>query len=416
MPVAQLPAAVSTGYFSQDPVFAVGYFDTLAAKWFVDVRSLEDGGSLDGWPREAGGEILSAPVVLRMLGKSSRPAVLVPLADGTVEEFWEKDAGSRAEIAAEPAEAHFLSTWNPIVHHPDGRIVSALSRDGETVLFIRNSVKGTTDSIATLPGVATGPVSLGGDPGLAPIFYVSTDAPLVAGVSHDGDLLWSVTPAAAPTPVITVSYLEEEIGENLYKGVTAFVFAAGNRLHFRVDGGVSFPADPIPLEGNASGPPAAGDLDGDGVTEIAVGTDRGVLHLFNRTGAAVTGWPLRTGGDPVIGAPAIGDFDFDGDPEVAFGTEGGNLWLIRSDGVPEEGYPAAIGGAPAAGVWMVADEHDDSWCTRVLTVSDRGAMDIRLLSGVNEPSMEWAGYQNGNGFDGRYLSTAMPAPAGPQCR
>ncbi|MBN1825335.1 MAG: VCBS repeat-containing protein [Candidatus Eisenbacteria bacterium] len=405
------PAAVSPQFFGFPPLYAFVYYDSAAGASFGDVRSFEEGASLQGWPLEIGGPVTAGSVLLRSADEEEYPPELVaPLDNGTVAKLTGGTGG--IEILGEdagPVDAHYLCAAEPLAEDPCAWVVSAVSRGGETVLYNRTSESGPMDTIAVLPGTATGPVSSGGLE-CTPVFFAATDAPLVAAVSYNGELLWSVTPAATPTPVITVSYVEEEIKEGIYRGGTAFVFAAGNRLHIRADG-VDFPEEPLPLEGNASGPPAAGDLDGDGVAEIAVGTDEGVLHLFNRTGAPATGWPFRTGGDGIVGTPAIGDFDFDGEPEVVFGTEGGNLWLLRSGGEPEEGYPAALGGAPQGGVWMVAGEYENAWRTNVLVVSGRGAMDLRFFSGVNQPRIEWTGYQNGNGFAGRYAVGPIHQPS-----
>jgi hypothetical protein len=79
------------------------------------------------------------------------------------------------------------------------------------------------------------------------------------------------------------------------------------------------------------GKPGAAGAPSDGLNEIIVGTGLYLLHAYNPAGVEPAGWPKLTGG--WLAQPAaIGDIDGDGLLEVAANTREGNVYVWDTDG------------------------------------------------------------------------------------
>jgi hypothetical protein len=83
--------------------------------------------------------------------------------------------------------------------------------------------------------------------------------------------------------------------------------------------------------------PAIADLDGDGVPEIIAGSGGYLVHAFNHLGREPRGWPKFTG-HWISASAAVGDIDNDGLIEVAIGTREGQLFVWDTGG------PIHVGG------------------------------------------------------------------------
>jgi hypothetical protein len=79
------------------------------------------------------------------------------------------------------------------------------------------------------------------------------------------------------------------------------------------------------------GKPGVAGAPSDGVNEIVVGTGMYLLHAYNPAGVEPAGWPKLTGGW-LAQPPALGDVDGDGLLEVAANTREGNVYVWDTDG------------------------------------------------------------------------------------
>jgi hypothetical protein len=94
--------------------------------------------------------------------------------------------------------------------------------------------------------------------------------------------------------------------------------------------------------------PALGDLDGDGVLEVACGSVDGSVWAWSADGTPLAGFPVATSALGFAGAIAIADVDGETGEEIVAASRDGQLHALRFDGGEASGFPAAIPGAAPA--------------------------------------------------------------------
>lgn len=116
------------------------------------------------------------------------------------------------------------------------------------------------------------------------------------------------------------------------------------------------PGWPFDLGGSSEASPVLADFDGDAVYEVVLASGGGVVRVVRGNGVPVDGFPVTTpavtqpalqstGGpfyEGIVGTPAVGDIDGDGLPEVVVGTLGGSVVAWNHDGSPVDGFPFHI--------------------------------------------------------------------------
>ncbi len=151
------------------------------------------------------------------------------------------------------------------------------------------------------------------------------------------------------------------------------------------------------LDQRISYPAAIGDIDGDGVSEIAMpGTDKVFVVEMEST---IPKWYLSMDAE-ISDAPTMADFDLDGDVEVVVPCVNGTLQIKNDDGSNLPGFPIASGsGLPLSSAALAQIRGTSS---PDIVFSDE-------LSAVN------AYYSNGNQFGGfpvftepEYTTPIMP--------
>lgn len=127
------------------------------------------------------------------------------------------------------------------------------------------------------------------------------------------------------------------------------------------------PTNPV-LESTVFSSPAVADLDGNATNgpEVVVGGGDGRVHAFHADGGTVDGWPvlLHDPADPgtrpakIASSPAVGDIDGDGQSEVIIGSGEGRgatvrVFALRGDGTLQPGWPARLPALTASGIPLV---------------------------------------------------------------
>jgi len=119
------------------------------------------------------------------------------------------------------------------------------------------------------------------------------------------------------------------------------------KLHVYKADGTELTGWPQTLDNPILDAPAIADIDSDSQPEIVVGTRNseygGKLYVFNADGTPVSGWPV--GGNNTVfpnSSPAVGDVDGDSLPEIVIGSEGMAVFVYNHDGTPLEGFNGSM--------------------------------------------------------------------------
>lgn len=121
------------------------------------------------------------------------------------------------------------------------------------------------------------------------------------------------------------------------------------RAHVLRADGTELPGWPLTLDHVPAFTPAVGDLDGDGRKELVFGSYTSI-YVTDTNAQVRTGWPVNVAAlynaNVSYQSPALGDLDGDGVKEIAMCLHqtGGGCYVFRADGTQLTGWPRLFGG------------------------------------------------------------------------
>ena len=172
------------------------------------------------------------------------------------------------------------------------------------------------------------------------------------------------------------------------------------------------PGWPVSLGGRVGGPPAFGDLDGDGLLEIVLTAETSV-HALNYNGTEMPGWPalprlVDFPGEAQPTAPAaIADVDGDGRLDVVAGFTDFTVRAIAPDGREVPGFAIPMG-APMHTSPDILDANGDGRLDLFVQTGD-GHVYGKILAGIaSSTNPAWPMLAGGPGLHGAYDLSRMP--------
>ena len=141
------------------------------------------------------------------------------------------------------------------------------------------------------------------------------------------------------------------------------------------ENGTLLPGFPVELPQDSDSSPALADLDRNGQLWIVFGDDNGLLHVLDLTGQERAGFPVRTFGPKpgptptphppggnvysIEASPAVADLDGDGRSEIVVGSWDGRMYVWNDQGQLFPGWPVTVGDQIISSAALV-DLDDDS--------------------------------------------------------
>ena len=383
-PVLQGWPVTDLGYLYSSPVISGQYTAVADRNGAVYVLN-PDGSVLSGWPVTFDTQVWGSPSFGDVDNDGSSEIIVgtrngdvhMYEMDGSPVQGWPVSMGSSQYGIASPTTAYDMDgdglseifaasfTGELGCWHADGSPVNGWPVDLGAPLF---------------PGVAVGDVN---DDGIPEVAIGSTDN-MITVLSAGGSILdgWPQSISGRPWgPPLMVRLradgpaaiiIMDEIG-------SVYAFSADGSL---IDGW------PASFEGERiQAPGALGDMNGDGLLEIVVGTMDGFIHLLDATGQEPSGWPVYME-DDIWGSPLVTDIDADGVQEVVAASKQGKLTALDINGNTLPNWPLVTGSDTQAGP-AIADMDGDGTVEIVLPSSDGTVRVWNLSTPFNTDFVHW---------------------------
>lgn len=309
-----------------------------------------------GWPQGIQGQFRSAPTLSDLDG-DGRLEILASCRKKDVY-GWRYDGTGYLDSTAVFGVTATRVCGSPAVADLDGNgslevVVGTLASDWQGQVYVwesdgtdfigTNPFAGTHGSIWTSPAIG----DIDADPAYE--ILIASEGGVVYAWNHDGTgvldaggvfaKLGGAQQGIRSSPALGDidgdGLLEVVVGSEFAYGLQDTVYAWNHDGTGALAGG----AHVLGLVGEAfdlaPSSPALGDVDGDGRQEVLIGAEDGRLHAWHADGTTLEGWPVRTRLG-IFAAPGIADLDGDGDVEVFIASYDARVHAWDLPGDPED--------------------------------------------------------------------------------
>ncbi len=395
--------------------------NNLGGKTYVSVTEISDADSVmtlrvsfdrwkDGWPIDIGERIGPLSPRVADLDGDGEGEIVVAATSGNVY-AWHADG---TPVIGPPAAPGYFATaaggafYSPAVADIDGDGDSEVIVAGEGgKLYVWNHEDLDGDGVADLYS-SNYPVSLGG-PATAPPLAADLDATPgleIAAAAGSGDLtvVDRTGGQIAGSPYSFGHLVLDDVtlaaGDLDGDGFSEIVMSTTNRgwvVALNADGS-SLGGWPVSVAAwvDETVGVLVGDLDraGDGAPEVvAVGSD-GVVHVWDSAGRELPGWPVTLDGE-VEARAALGDVDGEGYLEIVVPVGGTKVLGLRMNGTNVENWPLTLD---------PGDSLSTTGCPPLVgDIDDDGQFDV-LVGGPGGNVFAWGG-EDGDRLPGWPLSS-----------
>lgn len=327
-----------------------GILEIVAAGWNSGLLYVfaPDGSSKPGWPKAIGNAsgqdgaavAWASPLVIDVNGDGSRE-IFIPgssylygfRADGTEIIDGDSNPATLGRFASLGGTYNYGTPAGADFDHDGFNDVVVGTRSGMIHLLNGNGVE--------FPGF---PKSLGG---------AITSSPAIADLDKDGELemifgvhdpmsqiqaidRFGMSPPGWPVAAkmnqdLNASPTVADLNGDTFPDVAVTSGNGSIRIYRGQDGGL-FPGFPVDLGVVARGTPCLGDVTGDGVPDLLIGTQEQTLYGISTAGAILPGFPLRTN-HAIEGGALLWDVDNDGFTNLVFSSIDRYVYAYDTPGI-----------------------------------------------------------------------------------